>query len=127
MKRINSTKTHNNKYGYRGIWFDRKRRKYVATICGVNKRGKFLGRFATPEEAALAYDDAAKEEYGDAAFLNFPLADENKTIKSRMRDGHCPEGHEQKLHGKTNSKGEPICKKCQAMASNRYYHGKKTN
>lgn len=31
-----------------------------------------LGRFQSPEEAARAYDQAARERYGPAAWLNFP-------------------------------------------------------
>lgn len=31
-----------------------------------------IGKYATEEEAARAYDEAAKEAYGDFAYLNFP-------------------------------------------------------
>ena len=126
MKRIDSTKTHNNKYGYRGVWLDSKRQKYVATICGKNKRGRHLGRFNTPEEAAAAYDEAAKEEYGENAFLNFPLKGEQRTIKSRLKEGFCPKEHDLEKFGKVNSRGNKICTRCLADAANRYYHKRKS-
>jgi len=37
-----------------------------------NKRQIKLGTYATPEEAARAYDEKAKELYGEFAYLNFP-------------------------------------------------------
>ena len=54
---------------------------------GVTKRdnryytyvqGKYTGSYATPEEAARAYDKKALELWGDRAVLNFPL-DESLT------------------------------------------------
>lgn len=126
MKRHESTLVHNNKYGYRGIYFDKNRNKFVAEIYGKNKTGKYLGRYDTPEEAALAYDEAAIEEYGDNAFFNFPLKEEKKTIKSKLQEGICPKGHGLEENGKLNSRGELICKKCNNAAANRYYKKKTT-
>lgn len=38
----------------------------------INGKGQTLGRFATEEEAAHAYDVAARKHHKDRAILNFP-------------------------------------------------------
>lgn len=61
----------NNTSGYKGVILEKRTGKWVATI-QANKRGKYLGSFETPEDAAKAYDTAAKELHGEFAHLNFP-------------------------------------------------------
>lgn len=61
----------NSKSGFKGV---RKRwhtRKFQARI-RVGAQEINLGYFHTPEEAARAYDAAARENFGEFARLNFP-------------------------------------------------------
>jgi hypothetical protein len=60
---------YHNSLGYRGVFKDG--RKFGAQIKIAGKR-KFLGKFATIEQAARAYDKAAMDLHGDLAVLNFP-------------------------------------------------------
>lgn len=52
---------------YKGVTWDRERRKWLAQF-----RGKKLGRFRDEQEAARAFDDAAYAHWGRLAYLNFP-------------------------------------------------------
>lgn len=60
-----------NASGYKGVYWHKQRRKWQARI-QHNSRLRHLGYFDTPIEAARAYDDAARELYGEFAALNFP-------------------------------------------------------
>lgn len=55
--------------GYKGV--SPYRGKWQATI-RLDGKLKWLGSFATPEEAARAYDDAVLENRGRTGVLNFP-------------------------------------------------------
>jgi hypothetical protein len=59
----------NNTTGYKGVVS--RRGRYMVTIRLDYKR-IYLGDFDTAEEAACAYDEAAKRYYGVFAKLNFP-------------------------------------------------------
>ena len=61
----------NNTSGYRGVSFHKAKQRCDASI-RANKRKVHLGRYKTAEEAARAYDKAAKEHYKEFAKLNFP-------------------------------------------------------
>ena len=74
----NSKNRSHNKTGYRGVWYDKKRGKFAAAI---RKNGKtvHLGRFEDAIDAANAFDDAARSEYGEYAVLNFSISlEENR-------------------------------------------------
>lgn len=61
----------NNRSGYRGVYYSTTKRRWIAQI-KVNYRPIKVGQFQTAEEAARAYDKAAKEFHGSFATLNFP-------------------------------------------------------
>lgn len=65
------TRRIDNTSGYRGVAWSAKDKRWAAYI-SVNKRTKFLGNFLSPEDAARAYDKAAREFRGERAILNFP-------------------------------------------------------
>ncbi len=72
---MNRRLTSANTSGYKGVCFDKNHRQYRAYIRKDGKR-KYLGSFHSAVIAACAYDEAAKEMFGEYAYLNFP--DESK-------------------------------------------------
>lgn len=71
----NRKKTRANSSGYKGVSWDKDRRRWVAEI-RIHQLRLFLGRFHSAEEAAIAYDDAARLHYGEFARLNSPIETE---------------------------------------------------
>ncbi len=66
---VNKPKQSNNTSGYKGVGWHKVAGKWRATI-KVNNRAKHLGHFATPEDAATAYNFAALEYFGKFATFN---------------------------------------------------------
>ncbi len=58
-----------SKAGYKGVGLDGRRYRARITVQGDIRT---LGRFDTAVEAAIAYDEAAHDLFGEFAWLNFP-------------------------------------------------------
>jgi len=69
QNQANSGIRRNNTTGYKGVSFHKTLGKWHATIMVKGKK-KHLGYFDTPEEAAEAYNDAARKYFGEFAYLN---------------------------------------------------------
>lgn len=67
----NARRRKDNTSGFKGVTLDARIGRWSARI-HVNKQCRSLGYFATAEEAALAYDIAAFEAFGEFARPNFP-------------------------------------------------------
>jgi len=66
----------NNSSGYKGVTFDKRKRKWCAQIkCSKHIH---LGYFDCLKDAARAYDLAAKKYFGEFARLNFQFIDSPK-------------------------------------------------
>ena len=59
----------NNTSGYKGVSVSTKNNKYISTI-QMKEENFYLGSFLSKEEAALAYNEKAKELFGKFAVLN---------------------------------------------------------
>ena len=73
QKKIESKNGKPTTSQYKGVfkWQRKDKIKYKATIWN-NGEQKYLGYFDTEIEAAMAYDEAAREKHGVFAALNFP-------------------------------------------------------
>jgi len=65
----NSGIPSHNTSGFRGVSRNSKSGKWHAQI-KINGKQTYLGRFDTPGEAAVRYNEAAKEHFGEFATLN---------------------------------------------------------
>lgn len=82
----NSSIRKDNSSGYKGVSFDRDRKKcWVAKIC-FNGVEYWLGSFYSKIEAAFAYDAKAIELFGRFAWLNFPKSIDLSTALEKIKN-----------------------------------------
>jgi hypothetical protein len=68
---MNKAGNKNTKSGYKGVKFYEKRKSKYRACINVGEHEIGLGYYMTAEEAALAYDSAAKKHFGEFARTNF--------------------------------------------------------
>ncbi len=73
-------KSSRNTSGYTGVSYEKKRNKWKAYIT-KDRHKTTLGYYATPEDAARSYNEAARTYYGEKARLNdIPLQEKDTII-----------------------------------------------
>ncbi|TKY56909.1 Dehydration-responsive element-binding protein 2C [Spatholobus suberectus] len=76
----------NSQCNYRGVR-QRTWGKWVGEIREPNRGSRlWLGTFSTAQEAALAYDEAARAMYGPCARLNFPHISDYASVKESLKE-----------------------------------------
>ena len=83
--RTNSMQNRRKQFGssqFKGVTW-RKRYKVWCAQIGIDGHRFHLGSFASEEQAALAYDAAARTHFGEFAVLNFPARQERPACPSK--------------------------------------------
>jgi hypothetical protein len=71
QNQYNARVVSDNTSGYKGVAWHRRDRRWRAQI-QANGKLRHLGNFHSAEDAARAYDDAARSAHGEFACVNFP-------------------------------------------------------
>lgn len=114
-----ATRVAAGRTGFRGVFWDGSRNGYKAEIYLGGRRRKRLGLFSTPEQAAEAYDHAARALFPGEGYRNFPGKDERVVVKTLRESGRCVAGHDLTEHGYRHL-GKTNCRICNAEAVARY-------
>lgn len=72
---------HTSTSKYKGVMWDKARCKWLASI-GLEGKSKFLGRYATEEQAAKAYNQAVIDYWDGDAYLNIIGVDNRLPLKN---------------------------------------------
>jgi hypothetical protein len=84
----NRRKARRNQSGFKGVCFVARRSKYLSQIRVASKH-VFLGLFDFAEDAARAYDAAARKFFGEFALVNFPeriVSQKTLTLPCKLSD-----------------------------------------
>ncbi len=65
----NRPASKSSRSGVKGVFWDNEKGKWLSQICVSGKR-IHIGRFNSMEEAARAYNDAARDVFGQYAYIN---------------------------------------------------------
>lgn len=76
---MGNSKSRGGSSMFKGVTFNKRARKWIAQIT-VKRQPIFLGYFYNEEDAARAYDERAREYYGDFGRYNFPVQGERSAI-----------------------------------------------
>lgn len=79
MNNINRKKSINTSSKYKGVSFDKYNKKWQSRI-KKDYKTIHLGRYKDEKEAAIAYDNKARELFGEFAVFNFPFIGERHCL-----------------------------------------------
>lgn len=71
---MNRRSSRNSVSQYKGVSYCKAAKDDDKWVASIRSEGtmKYLGRFSTEADAAMAYDQAARRQFGEFALLNFP-------------------------------------------------------